>query len=153
MSNASDPTCGGASPEDASPDDSSPDDPPGPAGPLRVLIVDDNRDVRQADALRLERLGHKATICADPREALALCTADPDAYDLVLADQVMSHGTGLQLARRLQEESVDIPFVIMSGYSADLTPEAVEAAGVQAVLWKPFRAREVTEMLREVGAG
>ena len=147
MSNASDPTCG-----DASPDDPSPDDPPGPGGPLRVLIVDDNRDVLQADALRLERLGHKATICADPREALALLAASPDAYDLVLADQVMPHETGLQLARRLQEEQVNTPFVIMSGYSADLTPEAVEAAGVQAVLRKPFRTREVIEMLREVGA-
>ena len=139
MSHASDPSRSGLS--------------PGPGGPFHVLIVDDNRDVREVDALRLERLGHEATICADSQEALALLAANPDAYDLILADQVMPHGTGLQLARRLQEEPVDIPFVIMSGYSADLTPEAVEAAGVQAVLRKPFRTREVIEMLREVGAG
>lgn len=110
---------------------------------LRILIVDDDPDVREADALRLRRLGHEATVCADPARALESIATHPHRYHLILTDQVMPDITGLDLARKLRKQGSTTPIVIMSGYSADLTVENLEAAGVQATLRKPFGTDEL----------
>jgi CheY-like chemotaxis protein len=117
---------------------------------LHVLIVDDDRHVREVDALRLRRMGHDATICADPQKALALVDADPDAFDLLVTDQVMAGLTGLDLAERVRDRGYDVPVVIMSGFSADLTAENVRAAGVHKVLHKPFGDEEWTSVLQSI---
>lgn len=117
---------------------------------VRVLVVDDDEAVRKADAIRLRRLGHEATTCSCPQRALQIIETTPDAVDLVLTDQAMPKMDGLTLAQTIRERGCDIPVVIMSGYSSDLTTANVEAAGVQAVLRKPFGVKEVTAVMEKV---
>lgn len=115
--------------------------------PLRILIVDDNAAVRRADSIRLQRLGHDTTTCSCARQALQMINASPDTVDLVLTDQVMPRMDGLTLARHVRDTNAGVRVVIMSGHSTHLTTERAEAAGVDAILWKPFGTEEVSTVL------
>lgn len=117
-----------------------------------VSVVRDVTERREAARqLRLQASALEARICADPTQALELVSTNPEQFDLILADQVMPNLTGLDLARTLRTQGIDLPIVITSGYSADLTSENVEAAGVQAMLWKPFQTKELIDVLQEIG--
>ena len=112
-----------------------------------ILVVDDDPGVRDADALRLRRLGYETTVCEDGLRALALLDRNPGTFDLLLVDQEMPGLGGLDLAARISDREVNIPVVIMSGYSSDLTPENISSAKVEAVLMKPFNTDDMRSVL------
>ena len=114
-----------------------------------ILLVDDDTNVRYADTIRLERSGYTVTACASAEDALRRMQADPGTFDLVLSDEAMSEVTGLDLARILNSQGYEIPIVIMTGYSSDLTPANVSAAGVSRVLMKPFDTEELQTTMAE----
>lgn len=60
-----------------------------PRGSERVIIVDDELDVRRVASRTLEGLGYSVRVASDPIEALEILTADPVAFDLVLTDQTI----------------------------------------------------------------
>jgi CheY-like chemotaxis protein len=99
-----------------------------------ILIVDDERPIREllADILRAE--GHEALLAAHGREALArVGQARPD---LVLTDLMMPVMGGAELCRRLRagEKTREIPIVVMSTLSA----WPADRYGADASLDKPF---------------
>lgn len=119
----------------------------GSGAPLRILVVDDDAAVRRADSIRLQRLGHDTTTCSCARQALQIIHTSPDTVDLILTDQVMPEMDGLTLARRVRDTDAGVRVVIMSGHCAGLTTGRAEAAGADAILWKPFGTEEVSTVL------
>jgi YesN/AraC family two-component response regulator len=69
--------------------------------------------------------------------ALAWVRADPQRFDLVITDMTMPEMTGMDLATRLQEIRTDLPIILTSGYSANLTAERTRALGISEMLMKP----------------
>ncbi len=116
-----------------------------PTGDEAILVVDDERQIRDICARVLSRLGYTVTTASDGREALETLQEGP-MPSLVLTDLVMPGMGGLALHAQLEHQWPGVRTVLMSGYSAD-----VATVGTSAVpfLLKPFTATELAAIVRE----
>lgn len=123
---------------------------PAPAGPVRVLLVDDEEMVRRVCARVLRRAEMTVVEAEHGAEALSLFHATPDAFDVVLLDLVMPVMDGEQTFLALRKLKPGLPVLLMSGYSrAELVSRAV-GQGSCGFLAKPFTSRELVDAVREV---
>ncbi|PWU51673.1 hypothetical protein DLJ46_04515 [Micromonospora globispora] len=125
----------------------APDEVSGPAGAPRVLLVDDNADLR-AYVTELLAPHFQVRTAVDGQAALAAIVADPP--DLVLADVMMPRldGFGLLAALRAEPATSHLPVVLLSARAG---PEAAAeglAAGADDYLVKPFSASELLARVR-----
>jgi DNA-binding NtrC family response regulator len=72
------------------------------------------------------------------QEALAAFTAYPDSIDLVVTDETMPGLRGFDLARQMLARRPQLPIILCSGYSAHVTPEIAQQAGIRAFMAKPI---------------
>ncbi|HEX8580107.1 MAG TPA: PAS domain S-box protein [Allosphingosinicella sp.] len=112
---------------------------------LKVLLVEDNEQVRAFAADMLGELHCGVVTAKDGQEALALLEREP--VDLVFTDVVMPGISGLELARSLRESHPDLPVVLATGYSEETV--ASSASGFEIVR-KPYDAHAVSGALATV---
>ncbi len=105
------------------------------AGCARIMVVDDDPDVRGFLADALDELGHKVTAC-DCAEA-ALEEIDRAVPDLILLDFAMPGMNGAEVARQIRSRRPALPIVFVTGYAESEQLEAALGGGVQ-LLRKPF---------------
>ncbi len=104
----------------------------------RILYVDDELLLARVGKKILERLGYVVEIQTGPMEALEAVRKRPGAYDLVISDQMMPILPGVDLARLLLAIRPDLPIILVTGYTATLTPERVQAMGIRNLILKPI---------------
>jgi PAS domain S-box-containing protein len=112
-----------------------------------ILAVDDEPDVLHALEEMLATLGYEPVGYGDSREALAAARAAPRRFDAVVSDEVMPELIGTQLAIELRKLNPTLPIVIASGYGGAGFEARALSAGVNRVLRKPYRMREIGETL------
>ncbi len=106
----------------------------------RVLVVDDDADVRGLVVQLLGRAGYDVTAASDGREALrALFAARPD---LVLLDVTMPGMDGWKALDRIRDVS-DVPVLMLTGRTAELDSVRALTAGADDYVTKPFRRQEL----------
>jgi DNA-binding NtrC family response regulator len=113
---------------------------------VRLLLVDDDQEVRQVARAMLEAMGGMVTEAAGGAEALLRLRTDSD-IDLVLADYTMPEMTGMDLAAQIATIAPLVPIVLMTGYSAAAL--GASTPHVCAVLQKPFRVEQLVLTLRQ----
>ncbi len=113
----------------------------------RILLVDDEKPLLIMTAELLTRLGYEPAPFSDPHSALASLQAMPEAYDLVLTDEMMPGLTGTALARGAREARAGLPIILISGYTGPMLTQMALAAGVRQVLKKPVQSRELATAL------
>ncbi len=69
--------------------------------------------------------------------------------DLIVTDFNLPHGDGLEILHRAQENSPEIPVIMMTGYHTSDIAQAAAEAGAVAYLRKPFLTRELTQAIRD----
>lgn len=102
-----------------------------------ILVVDDERPVREFLAQALEDNGHRVLQAYHGRHALSLLAGTrPERPDLVISDVMMPLVGGVELCRALKADpdTADIPVVLMSA----AVPRATLSAGADAFIPKPF---------------
>jgi CheY-like chemotaxis protein len=97
----------------------------------RILVADDEPDMRRLLKMRLEHEGWAADTAASGEEAVELWRAR--TYDLALLDQRMGGMTGLDTAHVLRDKGFTRPIVIFSAYLDPRIEEAAAAAGIVTV--------------------
>ena len=123
----------------------------------RIIVIDDDHDVRALMVWDLQAAGHEVRGAADGEEGLRLQRASP--AELVVTDIYMPEKEGIETIRELKEHYPALKIIAISGggsahgsrraFSArDLTVVATEL-GVAAVLQKPFPSEE---LLRSIDA-
>ena len=118
--------------------------------PLRVLVADDDADIRELVAVAVRRAGMQAVTVADGDQALAAVAADrPDA---VVLDVSMPGVGGLEVCAALRADPVtaDLPIMLLSAAVHDAAVEAGRGAGADVYVGKPFKVRDLAERLREL---
>jgi PAS domain S-box-containing protein len=109
----------------------------------RVLLVDDEPQVLEVARLHLTGAGLEVEAHEDPIEALAAFASAPESFHVVATDLSMPKLAGDELARRIREFRPELNILLLSGVTASLDEETVEA--FSAILPKPFTREALIE--------
>ncbi|GAB2956306.1 response regulator transcription factor [Amycolatopsis acidiphila] len=113
---------------------------------MRILVVDDDRAVRESLRRSLEFNGYQVELAGDGAQALERVIADrPDA---MILDVMMPRLDGLEVARRLRSTGDDLPILVLT--ARDTVSDRVSGldAGADDYLPKPFALEELLARLR-----
>ncbi len=114
----------------------------------RVMLIDDDHDVRRVVIDMLEVLGHQVREADSGLAGLKLI--DVQVPDIVLLDFAMPHLNGAEVAKLLREKHPDLPLIFISGFSDTAQLQAAVGSGA-TVLRKPFTIDRLGEMLEQFG--
>ncbi|WUU12750.1 response regulator [Streptomyces sp. NBC_00663] len=120
---------------------------PGASG--RVLVVDDNKVIRQLIRVNLELEGLEVVTAADGAECLDI--VHQVRPDVVTLDVVMPRLDGLRTAARLRSDprTRDLPLAIVSACTQYEVESGLDV-GVDAFLAKPFEPAELVQLVRQL---
>jgi signal transduction histidine kinase len=120
-----------------------------PALPLRILVIDDELQVRATLAEMLEEQGHSVTQAPGGREGLSFLEANPELVDVVVSDLGMPDMTGWDVARAIQSRWPKLPMGIITGWGeTEITRE--ERSRVNFVITKPFDKAVLRETMSDI---
>jgi two-component system response regulator MprA len=114
---------------------------------MRVLVVDDERAVRESLRRALELEGYDVELAADGEEALERLGA-PSAADAVILDVLMPGIDGLEVCRRLRAGANPVPVLMLTARAEVDSRVAGLDAGADDYLAKPFALAELLARLR-----
>ena len=118
----------------------------------RILVVDADDQVRAAAHALLERSGCTVETARDGGEAASLVRAGGvDAYDVIIADIRLPDMSGYELLLKLRDIIDSVPLVLMTGFGYDPGHSIVKArqAGIDLVLFKPFRVDQLLDTVEK----
>ena len=119
-------------------------------GSERILFVDDEEALAQMAGTMLERLGYQVTVENDSLAASVLFHNHPEAFDLVITDQTMPGLTGIDLARSMLQRRPNLPIILCTGYSTQVSEESARAMGISAFAFKPLAKKDIAQLIRRV---
>ena len=114
----------------------------------RVLIVDDDENMRTTLADILEDEGFEVTAAATGEEAVRLC--QEQGHKVVLMDVRMPGIDGVEAFRQIRRHQEGVRVILMSAYSIDALKEAALDEGAIAFLAKPLDLEKVIDLVDEV---
>ncbi|MFC1671406.1 response regulator [Spirochaetota bacterium] len=123
---------------------------PLPRGNARILFVDDEAPLVELGKSMLEELGYSVVARTSSVEALEVFKNRPKSFDIVITDQIMPNMTGLNFAEELMKIRPDIPVILCTGFSENISSEKAMECGVREFLYKPISMREIAEALKAV---
>jgi len=107
-----------------------------------ILIIDDDKAMREFIAFLLEREGHFVTVCDDGNEGVRLF--QQVAFDLVITDIMMPGMDGLAVMMEMQKIKKGVRILAMSGADTkDLLLDVADLFGALHTLNKPFAKEEL----------
>jgi PAS domain S-box-containing protein len=119
------------------------------AGPETVLVVEDEKELREVATRLLQRQGYTVLAAANADEALQLFERN-GSIDVLLTDVVLPGASGVELTGQLVKRRPALKVIYMSGY----TEEAIVQHGVLnpgiALLHKPFTSETLGRKIRDV---
>jgi signal transduction histidine kinase/HPt (histidine-containing phosphotransfer) domain-containing protein len=137
-----------AAPEPATP--ATPTQTPLMEGPLRILLAEDQDEIRMLTTHQLERNGHSVVAVANGQEALN--AARDSQFDVILLDEQMPVVGGVEAAHKIRrdaEKSAKRPYLIaLTGNNTDEDHERLRSEGFDFVLGKPFRLSALNDLFQ-----
>ena len=119
---------------------------------MRVLLVDDERELVSTLAERLALRGIQADWAISAEQALEC--VEKETYDIAVLDIKIPKISGLELKKRLQEKCPEMKFVFMTGHGSEDDYKAVLiSAGAAYYLVKPVNINVLIEKMNEVLEG
>lgn len=115
---------------------------------MRVLVIDDDEDVRSVVARALKADGHAVTTAVD-LETAHECLVE--GTDLIVLDLRLPDGFGLDLCRELRAEGSTIPILLLTALSNVAVRVKGLDAGADDFLAKPFAVAELRARVRALG--
>jgi CheY-like chemotaxis protein len=109
-------------------------------GRARVLVVDDQEDVREVTVAHLEALGYQVIQAASGRTALDLIGGNCAGIDVLIADYAMPMMSGIELAQAVRATCPKLPIIMVTGYLATTGFDRIENA---TLLKKPYRMNDL----------
>jgi signal transduction histidine kinase len=121
----------------------------GSSGRERILLVEDNGELREATGGILAAYGYRVTAVESGEAALEAIDRGV-ALDLVVSDVVMPGLSGKDVLDRIRERRPDLPVLFMSGYTDNVIFRHGLLTGELDFLEKPFAAARLTAKVREI---
>jgi two-component system response regulator MtrA len=118
--------------------------------PKRILVADDEPDVRELVVYRMKRSGYDVIEAKNGEEAFELAVAE--LPDLIVSDVMMPRVDGYELTRRLRAEPTTqrIPIILLTAKTQEADVSQGFDAGADDYLKKPFNPDELVARVRAV---
>jgi DNA-binding response OmpR family regulator len=113
----------------------------------RVLVVDDEPDIRLLVRFALEADGFDVTEVSSGEEALESISLDRP--DVVLLDIKLPGMDGWQVVTQLRNSGDPIPVIMLSAHASDMTSSQAMEAGCRAYIAKPFSPTELSKQIQK----
>jgi DNA-binding NtrC family response regulator len=110
----------------------------------RLLIVDDEKNIRANLASFFESIGHEAQTAENGRQARAMIEAAP--FDLVLTDFRMAEMNGLELLTEIKKRRPECLVILMTAYATVENAVAAMKAGAFDYVTKPFSLEQIQHL-------
>ena len=114
---------------------------------MRILIVEDHDDTRDALERFLSRSGYGVAVAADLRTALNLLQAQP--FQAVVTDIALPDGTGYALISEARRRGIDILAIALTAYSYPRGADEPRVTGFDYYLKKPLDCVKLRSLLRQ----
>src|SRR3990172_10273319 len=114
----------------------------------RILIVDDDADIRETMVTLLSMNDYTVTAVADGTSAIEKVTREK--FDIVLTDLMLPKMNGIDLIKNLKGIDPDLQCIVITGYATVSTAVDAMKAGAYDYLMKPFNGTEVLMLLKRV---
>lgn len=115
--------------------------------PKRILVVDDDPDIRQVLLDRMSSFGYVVETAINGREALDALRRG--GFDGMLLDMRMPEIDGFEVLRRTRKTHPDLPVVVVTALSVQQQAAQAVAEGARAYLLKPFDASQLKQVVEK----
>ena len=115
--------------------------------PHKILVVDDEEQVRSVIQRILETFGYKVITASNGEEGLRMALDDA-AIELVLTDVVMPIMGGFDMVTQLMDKRPDLEIIFMSAYTGDEQLAEQVSSGRARFLAKPFKPSELDRKVK-----
>jgi two-component system cell cycle sensor histidine kinase/response regulator CckA len=120
----------------------------------RVLLMDDQPDIRKMVKRMLTHLGYQVEVAGNGQEAIALyqeAVKSPEAFDAVILDLTIPGGMGgKEVIQKLREIDPQVKAIVSSGYANEAVMSDYEQYGFRGVVAKPYEIKELSEIVSKV---
>ena len=113
----------------------------------RVLIVDDEDEVRQLLSDILTSENHDVTVASDGAQALEIFKEKD--FDMVFTDLGMPGMSGWEVAEAIKGIDQNVPVAIITGWNVDMQETEIKERGVDLIAFKPFEVNRVLTLVQE----
>jgi DNA-binding NtrC family response regulator len=112
-----------------------------------ILVVDDEEGIREAACDILTHHGFQVLSVENGEKAIALCQKHIDEISLILLDMTMPTLSGMETLKILQQQQLNLPVVLMSGYDEQTIDSFKPPTNVVGFLKKPFRMEKLVDTI------
>ena len=116
----------------------------------RIMLVEDESDIREMLCFALERAGYSVVTCADAEDAIR--RLEGPLPELIVIDWMLPGMSGLDLARRMRQDplTAELPLIILTARSEEADKLRGYDAGLDDYLTKPFSPRELIARIKAI---
>lgn len=116
---------------------------------MRILLIEDDRNLCETLRFQLEKERHEVTVCADGRDGLELFLQD--AYELVLLDRMLPTMNGLLVLQKARSRGIRTPVIMITALGELYDRIEGLDCGADDYLVKPFDYEELSARIRSIG--
>lgn len=116
---------------------------------MRILLIEDDRNLCETLRFQLEKEGHEVTLCTDGRDGLDLFLQD--AYELVLLDRMLPTMNGLLVLQKARSRGILTPVIMITALGELYDRIEGLDCGADDYLVKPFDYEELSARIRSIG--
>jgi two-component system KDP operon response regulator KdpE len=109
--------------------------------PIRILVVDDEPNIRESLVLALNLMGYRAEEAQSGREALKMLEGTP--FDLMVLDMHMPEMDGIEVMQRARRICSDLPIIVLTGHATLDSAIAAVKSGAADYLLKPASIHDI----------
>ncbi len=120
-------------------------------GVVRVLVIDDDADIRRLLCDILTSAGHLVADASNGAEGIEIFKKE--AFDLVLTDLEMPEMSGWEVARSIKNHNPDVTIALITGWGETIDSTQLRESGISTIVNKPFRMDQIINLARAVQAG
>ncbi len=114
---------------------------------LKILIVEDEPELRKILSLLLVRKGLQVTTASNGNEGFAQIESQP--FDVVISDVKMPYCDGIQLLSKIRQRDSRVPYVYLATGFADINEQEAIALGARGLVHKPFNIQMIVEQIEK----
>ncbi len=118
--------------------------------PSKVLIVDDEEEVRTACSLILKEIGFEALVAQDGKAGDQIFERYQEEITLVFLDLTMPQLDGGKLAEKIRSRAPQVPILVSSGYPEEEAMKHFTRSGINAFIQKPFQVETLIAKIQEL---